>query len=204
MPIAVGTAIAGAAAGNVGGGIASAVMAKRQAKKQRKFQERMSNTQYQRAMADMRKAGLNPILAYQQGGAGTPSGGQASIPNLSDIGSKSVTTGLAAKRLEAELSAITASTLNTQANTESTNQNVAIKRPAENAAGTVDKAINFNRSLLEEIGHIGGRMYNSGKALALEVESDYKRRKAATNKARQIRVSEMFERYRKQRESRKK
>lgn len=44
------------------------------AREQMGFQERMSNTAYQRATEDMKKAGINPMVAFQQGGASTPAG----------------------------------------------------------------------------------------------------------------------------------
>lgn len=57
----------------------------------RAWQERMSNTAYQRATEDMKKAGINPILAAQQGGASTPGGAQGTI-GQSSISAPSVGT----------------------------------------------------------------------------------------------------------------
>jgi len=50
-----------------------------EAEKARNYQTQMSNSAYQRSMADMKAAGLNPMLAFSQGGASTPSGSPASV-----------------------------------------------------------------------------------------------------------------------------
>lgn len=84
------TAAAPAIGGALGflGGERQTSSAKSISREQMSFQERMRATQYQTATTDMRKAGLNPLLAYQQGGAGTPSG--AGLPPAQNVGKSAV------------------------------------------------------------------------------------------------------------------
>jgi len=83
-----------------------------QAQKQMDFQERMSSTAYQRAVKDMSASGLNPMLAYTQGGATTPSGaaGTVSVPTFKSPLSSFVSSGQSAALNMADLGLKDAST----------------------------------------------------------------------------------------------
>ena len=77
------------------------------AERQMDFQRVMSSTAYQRAVQDMREAGVNPILAYQQGGASTPSGSTARVePALA----QGVSSALAVARARADVQQVEAQT----------------------------------------------------------------------------------------------
>ncbi|AXL15575.1 DNA pilot protein [Microviridae sp.] len=73
----------------------------KQASKQTAFQREMSDTSYQRAVKDMRAAGLNPILAGKMGGASTPAGAMANIGNVGQAGLQGYGVASSAKQSQA-------------------------------------------------------------------------------------------------------
>lgn len=76
-------------------------------REQMAFQERMSNSAYQRATADMAAAGLNPMLAYAKGGASSPAGANTTVQSADGgIGAavgRSVSTALQTQILKEQL-----------------------------------------------------------------------------------------------------
>ena len=90
---------------SIGASIGSTLLgnhsAKKEAQRNRDWQEEMSNTSIQRRMADLKAAGLNPLLAVQSASAGasTPSGAQADIKHFDPTTITTVMNGLASAKL---------------------------------------------------------------------------------------------------------
>jgi len=127
--------ILAAVGGNILGGILQNNSAKAQANRQMEFQEDMSNTSYQRGMEDMRKAGLNPILAAKVGGASTPSGAAAPVENV--IG-PAVNSALATRQNIANVALTQAQTKKADAETT----NILANTPAVSSKASADTTRN--------------------------------------------------------------
>ena len=82
------------------------------------FQERMSNTAHQRQMADLKKAGINPMLSARLGGASSPAGASYQASNVGAAAVEGYGKVSSAKQAQAQ-------TKQTQAQTRVTEQQEA-------------------------------------------------------------------------------
>lgn len=148
----MGAAIAGGLIGgalSIGGTALSNRNAKKAARKNRRFQRDMYKNRYKYTMADMRRAGLNPILAYSQGPGSAPSGATAQTfdyGNSAGAVAKGAQAGIQAKLARAQFQNVNANTAKTHADTtlsEVTAEKVRVdtgaKRPISSAMEAVDK-----------------------------------------------------------------
>lgn len=129
---AAGTFFGGPVGGTLGGAAGDAIESGMEqnaanqfnnssAEANRAFQERMSGTAYQRAMSDMRAAGLNPMLAYSQGGASVPTG---SMATYTPVAASVSSAGSQARTTEQQAPVAAATARNLAASTEVADENV--------------------------------------------------------------------------------
>lgn len=150
-----------------------------QAQLNRDFQERMSGTSYQRAVGDMKAAGLSPMLAYSQGGASTPSGATA---QMADTLGPAVSAGQSARNLRIAQDQIRAQTHSTEADALlKTSQAEVNKAQIPAIAAQADQNVASAGQLRAQTG-LTNTMVSKALAETTNIHSDTERIKAITAK----------------------
>lgn len=117
-------------------------------REQMAFQERMSSTAHQREVADLRAAGLNPILSARGSGASTPSGSSAPVENVLKGASDSFNSALAVQRQRQELSNMRTQEDLARAQTENVGAQAAMTRAMTPGPQAIGDVIQFVRDWL--------------------------------------------------------
>lgn len=163
--------------GDIGGTMLQGNFNAREAEKNRNFQANMSNTARQRDVADLKAAGLNPVLAAGYGGT-APSGSTASIsaPSLGSTYNSARGVSQQGALIKAQIEqAKSASALNLSTARKAAADTILTNQNSRRAAVEADAAEFLGGDLKGAVGSVhsargvaeaGGSLWNSIKGAA--------------------------------------